>query len=50
VLSGVSEVEAISTAATNSYWILLPCYVLILFFAMYGHKLKSWKLNFKKIK
>ena len=48
VLSGVSEVEAMSTAATNSYWILLPCYALILFFAMYGHKLKSWKLSFKK--
>ncbi|MDN3663883.1 sugar MFS transporter [Algibacter miyuki] len=42
ITSGVNEVEALATAATHSYWILIPCYALILFFAMWGHKYKSW--------
>ncbi|NEW78825.1 MAG: sugar MFS transporter [Gelidibacter sp.] len=43
IASGLNEADAISTAATSSYWILLPCYAIILFFALWGHKLKSWK-------
>lgn len=26
-----------------AYWIMLPCYVFILFYALKGHKIKSWK-------
>lgn len=25
-----------------AYWVLIPCYLFILFFAIKGHKLKSW--------
>ncbi|MDX5585235.1 MAG: sugar MFS transporter [Aureibaculum sp.] len=39
IANGVSEAEAMSTASTGSYWILLPCYAIILFFALVGHKL-----------
>ncbi len=39
---GVAEAEAMATASTHSYWILIPCYLIILFFAVWGHKLKSW--------
>lgn len=42
IASGIKESEALATAATSSYWILIPCYVLILFFAIWGHKYKSW--------
>ncbi|MBP9601965.1 MAG: sugar MFS transporter [Lutibacter sp.] len=42
IASGIQESDALSTAATSSYWILIPCYVLILFFAIWGHKYKSW--------
>ncbi|WP_281298813.1 sugar MFS transporter [Flavobacterium limnophilum] len=40
--NGIKESEALATAATSSYWILIPCYSLILFFAIWGHKYKSW--------
>jgi FHS family L-fucose permease-like MFS transporter len=26
-----------------AYWVMLPCYAFILFYALKGHKLKSWK-------
>lgn len=42
IVNGISETEAMATAATGSYWILLPCYIIILFFALWGHKYKSW--------
>ncbi|MFY0625908.1 MAG: sugar MFS transporter [Reichenbachiella sp.] len=32
--------DAASQAATSSYWILLPCYAMILYYAMFGYKLK----------
>ncbi|QDO93392.1 sugar MFS transporter [Formosa sediminum] len=35
---GLAESVATATAATSGYWILIPCYVFILFFAVYGHK------------
>ncbi len=44
IVNGVNNVEAISLAATSSYWILIPCYVIILFFAIKGHHLKQYKL------
>ncbi|MDO5968976.1 sugar MFS transporter [Flavivirga aquimarina] len=42
ISSGISEVEAAATAATGSYWVLIPCYAIILFFAVKGHRYKSW--------
>ncbi|HEX8061336.1 MAG TPA: sugar MFS transporter [Cyclobacteriaceae bacterium] len=26
----------------HAYWVLLPCYVYLVFYAFYGHKIKSW--------
>lgn len=45
---GMAETDALATAATSSYWILLPCYAIILFFAFWGHKYKSWTKNDNK--
>lgn len=42
IASGLQEADALSTASTSSYWILIPCYIIILFFALWGHKIKSW--------
>ncbi|MCF8274450.1 MAG: sugar MFS transporter [Flavobacteriaceae bacterium] len=39
IASGIEQVNATSSAATSSYWILIPCYAIILFFAIWGHKL-----------
>jgi FHS family L-fucose permease-like MFS transporter len=36
---GMNEAFASATAATNGYWILLPCYSIILYYAIAGHKL-----------
>ncbi|WP_298530923.1 sugar MFS transporter [uncultured Algibacter sp.] len=35
---GIEEVAATAQAASFGYWILLPCYVIILYYAFYGHK------------
>ncbi|MFH7018703.1 sugar MFS transporter [Flavobacterium sp. FlaQc-47] len=35
---GMSEVAATANAATEGYWILLPCYAFILYYAIIGHK------------
>ncbi|WP_242082362.1 sugar MFS transporter [Aestuariivivens sediminis] len=42
IASGIDRAEATAMAATDSYWILIPCYVIILFFALWGHNIKSW--------
>jgi len=42
IAKGLNESDALATAATSSYWILIPCYVFILFFAIWGHKYRSW--------
>ncbi|MCL6296127.1 sugar MFS transporter [Jejuia spongiicola] len=42
IASGIAEADAAATAATASYWILIPCYAIILFFALWGHKIKGW--------
>ncbi|MBL4724613.1 MAG: sugar MFS transporter [Lutibacter sp.] len=39
IASGMEEAQAMSSAATSSYWILIPCYATILFFAIWGHKI-----------
>lgn len=36
---GLSEAAASAQSATSGYWILLPCYVIILYYAISGHKL-----------
>jgi len=36
--SGVNEVSAMAEAASFGYWILLPCYIIILYYAFFGHK------------
>ncbi|QLC65968.1 sugar MFS transporter [Flavobacterium sp. LPB0248] len=42
IAGGINKTEALASAATSSYWILIPCYALILFFAIWGHNYKSW--------
>ncbi len=29
----------------TGYWILLPCYAYLVFYAFYGYKIKTWKLR-----
>ena len=42
VANQMDETVALAKASSESYWILIPCYVIILFFAIWGHKLKRW--------
>ena len=42
ITSGIQEVDEMATAATSSYWILIPCYAIVLFFAIWGHRIKNW--------
>ncbi|GAA4268287.1 sugar MFS transporter [Hyunsoonleella aestuarii] len=39
ISSGIEEVSATAEAASNGYWILLPCYIIILYYAFWGHKI-----------
>jgi glucose/galactose transporter len=39
ITQGMSEAAATAEAATAGYWILLPCYLIILYYAISGHKL-----------
>lgn len=39
IAKGLSEAAASAESATNGYWILLPCYIIILYYAIAGHKL-----------
>ena len=39
IAQGLSEASASAQAATSGYWILLPCYIIILYYAISGHKL-----------
>jgi glucose/galactose transporter len=43
IANGLQEADALANASTASYWILIPCYLLILLFAVWGHKIKNWK-------
>ena len=43
IAAGTGLAEATASAANQSYWILLPCYAVILFFAVWGHKIKKTK-------
>jgi len=35
---GTNEVSALAEASSFGYWILLPCYIIILYYAFWGHK------------
>ena len=39
IIEGINEVSAMSEAASFGYWILLPCYLIILYYAFFGHKI-----------
>jgi glucose/galactose transporter len=45
IANGMEKTLAVANAATSGYWILIPCYAIVLFFAVKGHKLKSWKIS-----
>lgn len=36
--NGIDEISAIAESASSGYWILLPCYIIILYYAFWGHK------------
>ena len=39
IAQGMNELTATAEASTSGYWILLPCYVIIFYYAIAGHKL-----------
>lgn len=39
IAQGMNEALASAEASTSGYWILLPCYLIILYYAISGHKL-----------
>jgi glucose/galactose transporter len=32
-------------SAQQAYWLGIPCYLMIIYFAVWGHQLKSWKIK-----
>lgn len=38
ISQGIEEATALAEASTSSYWILFPCYIFILYYAISGHK------------
>jgi FHS family L-fucose permease-like MFS transporter len=40
ISTGINEVSALAEAASFGYWILLPCYLTILYYAFFGHKVR----------
>ncbi|WP_248722519.1 sugar MFS transporter [Seonamhaeicola sp. ML3] len=45
IQSGLNEATAITESATNGYWVLLPCYIIILFYAFWGYKVGLKRSN-----
>ena len=45
IAQGVTDTDVLSGSSTESYWILIPCYIIILVFAVWGYKFKSWKIK-----
>ncbi len=39
IAQGMDEASSLAQSSTSSYWILIPCYFIILYYAMWGHKL-----------
>jgi fucose permease len=29
----------------HAYWVLFPCYLYLVFFAVYGHRIRNWNLK-----
>lgn len=42
---GLSQKAANANAATEGYWIILPCYVFILYYALFGHAVGLKKIR-----
>ncbi len=42
ITNGMQEADAMAMASTSSYWVLIPCYCIVLFFAIWGHQIKNW--------
>ncbi|MRX38053.1 glucose/galactose MFS transporter [Flavobacterium sp. LC2016-23] len=42
---GLSQKAATANAATEGYWIILPCYVFILYYALFGHAVGLKKIG-----
>ncbi|MFA0811088.1 sugar MFS transporter [Microbulbifer epialgicus] len=40
---GFGPLSEIAGEARMGYWVALPCYLFILFYALKGHKMRSWK-------
>lgn len=40
ISEGVAEATASAQASHDSYWVLLPCYLMVFFFAVKGHKMR----------
>lgn len=38
IATGINEAGALIEASAFGYWILLPCYIIILYYAFWGHK------------
>nr|WP_298990710.1 sugar MFS transporter [uncultured Polaribacter sp.] len=38
IVSGLNEATSMAEAASFGYWILLPCYLIIFYYAFWGHK------------
>jgi FHS family L-fucose permease-like MFS transporter len=34
-----------TAGAQQAYWVGVPCYLFILYFAVYGHKVTRWSLS-----
>jgi glucose/galactose transporter len=32
----------------NAYWVLFPCYLFLVFYAVYGHRVRSWSFGYNK--
>lgn len=39
ITNGINETLALSEATSFGYWILLPCYIIIFYYAFWGHKI-----------
>jgi FHS family L-fucose permease-like MFS transporter len=39
ILEGLDKAQAGAQASTSQYWILIPCYFVIFYFAMWGSKI-----------
>lgn len=40
---GMEETVAMAHSSNQGYWVLLPCYIVIYFYAVKGYKIRSWK-------